>query len=239
MATDFHLFSPQHAVIVAAIPLAGLILAGVCRRGERAARRLRFAAAAFLAVNEIVWWVYRYATEGVRFPEGLPLQLCDVTVWAAIAALLTLNRWCYDVAYFAGIAGGGMAVLTPDLWAPLWSYPSMYFFAAHGGTIAGVLLLTWGRVMQPAAGSLARAVIVLNGYAAGIGIFNVCFGTNYMYLCRKPTSASLLDAMGPWPVYLVVAEAVALALFWALYAPFRTRPAPVTRARAAAAGAGR
>ena len=99
-------------------------------------------------------------------------------------------------------------------------------------------MLTWGRVMQPAAGSLARAAVVLNGYAAGIGAFNAFFGANYMYLCRKPASASLLDAMGPWPVYLVVAEAVALALFWAMYAPFRTRPAELARARAAAAGAG-
>lgn len=125
MANDFHLFSPQHVVVVAAIPLAGLVLAAVCRRGEMAARHLRFATAAFLAANELIWWGYRYATEGSRFPEGPPLQLCDVTVWATVAALLTLNRWCCDVAYFAGLAGSGMAVLTPDLWAPLWSDPSV------------------------------------------------------------------------------------------------------------------
>ena len=112
MANDFHLFSPQHVVVVAAIPLAGLVLAAVCRRGEMAARHLRFATAAFLAANELIWWGYRYATEGSRFPEGLPLQLCDVTVWATVA-------------YFAGLAGSGMAVLTPDLWAPLWSDPSV------------------------------------------------------------------------------------------------------------------
>ncbi len=237
MATDFRLFSPPHVLILAAIPLGGLVLAGICRRSANAACRLRFAAGALLAVNELVWWIFRYSHEGNRFPEGLPLQLCDLTVWVTIAALFTLNRWSYDVAYFAGIAGSGMAVLTPDLWSPLWSYPSAYFFLAHGGTVAAILMLTWGRVMQPEARSPVRAILVLNAYAAAVGAFNAAFGTNYVYLCRKPSSASLLDVLGPWPVYLLAGEAVALALFWAMYVPFRSRP-EVKKPKASAAAAG-
>jgi hypothetical integral membrane protein (TIGR02206 family) len=97
----------------------------------------------------------------------------------------------------------------------------MYFFAAHGGAVAAVLMLTWGGLLKPRRGSLWRAVVGLNAYAASVGVFNAIFGTNYMYLCRKPASATLLDALGPWPWYILAGEAVALALFALMYFPYR------------------
>ena len=58
------------------------------------------------------------------------------------------------------------------------------------------------------------AVTLAMAAAAGIG--NLITGGNYMYLRAKPSQASLLDQMGPWPVYIVVAAAIALVLFAAL-----------------------
>jgi hypothetical integral membrane protein (TIGR02206 family) len=104
----------------------------------------------------------------------------------------------------------------PDLWEPFPSYPSIYFFLAHGGVVIGTAMLIFARVVTIRPGSHWRGFAYLNVYVAAIGIFNAIFGTNYVYLCRKPESASLLDLFGPWPVYLLVAEVFALALFWAL-----------------------
>jgi hypothetical integral membrane protein (TIGR02206 family) len=46
-------------------------------------------------------------------------------------------------------------------------------------------------------------------------VINRALGTNYGYLNGKPGGASLLDVLGDWPWYLLVALAVAAAV-WAL-----------------------
>ncbi len=208
------LFGLTHLAILAAIPAAAAALARVPRFG-------RLALGAFLALNELGWYWYRYSQEGNRFPEGLPLQLCDVTLWVTVVALLRRSPVCFEFSWYTALLGSGMAVLTPDLWAPCRSYPTVYFFLAHGGVIAGVLMLAWSGQLRPRRGSWWRTLVWVNVWAAMVGAFNAAFQTNYMYLCRKPASASVLDAFGPWPWYLVVSELFAATAFWLLWLPFR------------------
>jgi hypothetical integral membrane protein (TIGR02206 family) len=217
------LFGTLHVSLLAAI--AGIaVLAGVaCRRGILPPRTVRIVTGAGLAINELIWWIFRYSHEGFRFPHNLPLQLCDIGVWATAIACLTLKRPLVEFAWFGGLAGAGMALLTPDLWSPWPTYPAIYFFLAHGGIVIGAFALVAGRIVRLERGAPLRALGILGGYAALAGAFNAIFGTNYMYLCRKPAGASLLDHLGPWPVYLAGGGAVALALFGLLWLPVRPR----------------
>lgn len=221
MPSDFALFGPAHLLILAAIPLTAAGLVRWSRRSPLVARRIRLGLGCFLLVNELVWYGYKLGEEGFRFPEGLPLQLCDLALWLTVIAALTLKPWSFEVSYFAGLGGSTMAVLTPDLWAPLLSYPTIYFFLAHGGVIVTILYLALAKVACPRPGCVWRVFAILNVYAAVIGLFNSIFQTNYMYLCRKPAGASLLDFLGPWPVYLAAGEAAALGVFELLWLPFR------------------
>ena len=228
MKSDLKLFGPAHLLILILIPLLAAGLAFYCRRSSRAARLIRYSLAAFLAVNELIWYGYVLRFQGIHFPNGLALDLCDVTLWVTVVAAFSLRPWLFDIVYYTAIAGTGMALLTPDLWMPLWSYPIMAFFLGHGITVVTVLTLLWGGAAKPRPGSVWRVFGILNLYAAAVGLFDTIFKTNYMYLRQKPAGASLLDFLGPWPVYLLGGEAVALALFWLLWLPVR-RPASPAR----------
>jgi hypothetical integral membrane protein (TIGR02206 family) len=221
-AVHFDLFGPAHLLILISIPLLAWRLGRSARLSPRAARWVRYALAASIALTDCIWYTYVLRTEGLRvFPGSLPLELCDVAQWVTVAAALSLNPITVEIAYYAGIAGSGMALLTPDLWLPLASYGSISFFLSHGLTVATVLTLIWGKLAAPRPGSWWKMLACLNAYAAALGVFDAIFKTNYMYLREKPASVSLLNYLGPWPVYLAGAEALAALLFWLLGLPFR------------------
>jgi hypothetical integral membrane protein (TIGR02206 family) len=219
------LFGPLHLALLAAIAMVAVLLVWRCRKVPAARRAVRLILGWGLVINELIWWRFRYSHEGIHL-WNLPLQLCDITLWASALACLTAIPAIVELAYFAGLAGAGMALLTPDLWSPWPAYPAVYFFVAHGGIVAAVAVLVFGRICPLGRGAVWRAYGLLLGYAVLLGVFNRICGTNYMYLCRKPKNASLLDALGPWPWYLVPAAVTALALFWLLWLPARPGSKP-------------
>jgi hypothetical integral membrane protein (TIGR02206 family) len=219
------LFGTTHILLLIAVVLAAASLAWLCRTTRVSARAVRLTLGWGLVLNELIWWWFRYSHEGFRFPVNLPLQLCDITLWSTAIACLTVAPVLVEFAWFAGLAGAGLALLMPDLWSPWPSYPAVYFFVAHGGIVAGAFALVAGRIAPLRPGAMWRAFALLFGYAIFAGSFNAAFGTNYMYLCRKPAGASLLDEMGPWPSYVIAGAVLSLALFWLLSLPVRVSAA--------------
>ena len=225
------LFGAVHLALLAVIAAIAVALVKVCRDSPARRRTVRLVLGWGLIANELIWWRFRYAHEGVHL-ANLPLQLCDVTLWAAAIACLTLFPPLVELAYFAGLAGAGMALLTPDLWSPWPTYPAIYFFLAHGGIVIVCAVLVFGRIAPLRKGAMWRAYRLLVLYALFLGLWNKVFGTNYMYLCLKPKNASLLNDLGPWPWYLFLGAATALFLFWLLSLPAKPES---TRAHSPAA----
>jgi hypothetical integral membrane protein (TIGR02206 family) len=228
-------FSPAHAAVVAAVPALAWALAVLVRRRPAALGPVRRALAAAIAATTLGWYGYTVRAGWFDPPHGLPLDLCDVVLWVTVAALVAPRPWRLELAYYLGLGGSGMALLTPDVAPDLPALAALQFWVGHGLVVAAVLFLAWAGALRPRPGAWWRAFLAVNAYALAVGAFDLAFGTNYMYLREKPAAGSLLDLLGPWPWYLLAGDAVALALLRVLDLPFRRGPA----ARAAEPRAGR
>jgi hypothetical integral membrane protein (TIGR02206 family) len=214
---------PAHLAILAAVPAGAWALATSVRGRPRAARRVRAVLAAAIGLNELAWYAYAVRHGWLDPPAGLPLDLCDVAVWLTVVALaLPAPRpFLLEVVYYVGIAGSGMALLTPDVAGGTAAFPAVEFFVVHGAVVGSALFLVWSGALRPRPGSWWRVFLAVNGWAVAVGLVDLRFGTNYMYLREKPAGGTLLDLLGPWPWYLLGGEAVAALLLWLLQLPFR------------------
>jgi len=213
-------FGPAHLAILAAVPAGARVLASAARRRPGLLRPIRLVLAATIALDAAAWFGFTVSRGELRFPHGLPLDLCDVVLWIAVVALASPRGWALDAVYYLGLAGSGMALLTPDVGGDVPWYEAVQFFVAHGTLVGSVLLLVWAGALRPRPGSWWRVFVALLAYAAAVALFDLRFGTNYMYLREKPASGSLLDLLGPWPWYVLAGAGVALLLLWLLYLPF-------------------
>ena len=173
-----------------------------------------------LGAASISLYTYFAAGGAQMFPNHVPLELCDASLWLVVAALITLKPVIFDIAYYWAVAGATQSLFTPNLVNPT-PFLSVQFFVDHGAIVCAVLYLIWSGQARPRPGSVARSLMVANVYAAMVGAFDFVFKTNYMFLRSKPPTPSLLDFLGPWPWYILVVEFVALGLFLLLYLPFR------------------
>jgi hypothetical integral membrane protein (TIGR02206 family) len=168
-----------------------------------------------------------------RVADGqLPLQLCDVAAFVTVAALWTRRLLLVELTYFWGLAGTVNGLLTPDVNRHFPDYQYIQYFIAHGGIVVAALVLVVGLRLHPRPWAPARIFGLTVCLLAFDAVVDLATGDNYLYLRHTPGVHSALDLLGRWPIYIVVAAAIALAVFAILDLPFSlprraraTRPA--------------
>ena len=219
----FHFFGPSHIAALALTALFSAVLVSLVRRdpdGGRARMIERSLGALLLAALAVYTWL-ELATGDATFWNFLPLHLCDMTIFVAIYALFTRQRLASEVLYFWAFSGAVLAIVTPDLGTEVPGRDYFFYFGLHAWVIAAAATLTLGARLRPRRGAPVRVWLMTNAYAGVVAVVDIAFGQNYMYLAAPPERRSLLDWFGPWPVYILVCEAVTLALFAILYVPVR------------------
>ena len=211
----FVMFSLAHlaALAAAVVLIAALLLGRRLLRKERANRAAKFMLATLLIGCEVSLHVW-YARTDNWGVHSLPFQLCSITVWLSAAVMLlgSRGRKLHDIVFFLGLLGAMQAMLTPNLDYTFPHFRYYHFFIAHIGIIAvGVFIVAVERY-RPTLRSAGKALLWLHVLAIPGAIANWITGSNFMFLARKPDTASLLDLLAPWPWYLLQLEAIAALL---------------------------
>lgn len=211
-------FSGEHiAALAATAALAALLVALARRRGDAWAvplgRGLAVAILAGFVAEQLV-----SALRGEWTAEvNLPLQLTDVVTLVSVAALWRPD-WALavELVYFWALTASLQAVITPDLDHAPADVRFFTYFATHSGAVAAACLLVIGSRRTPGRNAVWRAFAITGVVAVLAAVATLLTGGNYMFLRRKPAHGSLLDAMGPWPLYIASGAALGLGLFLAL-----------------------
>jgi hypothetical integral membrane protein (TIGR02206 family) len=218
----FHLFGTGHLIALAVIVLINLSFIWLRKsKNQKLKDGVRYTILVVLVIAESSWHIWNIAIGKWTIQTHLPFHLCAVLVWSTVIMLLTKNYRIFEFAYFLGIAGASQAVLTPE--AGIYGFPHYRVFQtlfAHGAIVTGAIFMTVVEGYRPTWKSVKQVLIWLNIYALIVTGINLLIGSNYLYTLRKPATASLMDFLGPWPVYLLVLELIAVVFCLLLYLPW-------------------
>jgi len=228
MPPRFVPFSAMHgwALVAGAIGIVLILLLGKSGgRHERIARSI-------LACLCLAAFGYTQAAGStldgvdVDLDSALPLHLCDIAAIIGGFALLTGNRLLATLTYFWGLAATVQALATPAISVGFPHPAFIAFFVHHFAVVAAALYLPivsgW-RVDRPWWKAPLQVILWSNVYLALSMAVNSWLGTNFGFTARKPVNPSLLDHMGPWPVYLLWMQVLAAVLFSLLALPVLKR----------------
>lgn len=224
MTSDLPQFIPfghAHLGALACVYLSVILLPLLLSRpGQRSGRIVALLIAAFLFANEISVFLLDVVVYKLPVAASLPLQLCSVAALLTAWMLWRQSYRAYEIAWFWGIGGSTVALLTPDLSV---GYPHkvfIHFFAGHGLIMLGVVHATIAYRFRPDLRSVGKAIIVSIILMLAVGLANHLLGTNYMYLCAKPAQTTLIDYMGSWPWYLGSMLGAGSIVYLVCYLPF-------------------
>lgn len=231
-SSPFHL-EPFDAYHLAAIAfLAGLgVLAAVFRNRLRAypaleRRVLRTATIAAVGL-EIALHVCEYFSLPFHaFLRSLiPLELCAITLWMAVALTFTRREGLFEILYFWSIGAISSLVFANLEGAGPDRFRYFQYFGTHGYTVLVVVhfaIVHGYRIRFP---SLVKAVGILFPITVAVRLLDLAFSgppwsLNYMYLLRPPEVETPLEAFGSGWGYYMAFVALAIALMLLAWVPW-------------------
>lgn len=172
----------------------------------------------FMCVCWRMW--YQSSTNNFDPKLDLPFFLCRFMALILPFVFYTRNRFLLGILYFWVTAGTINAIITPDLLEGVghreynlyWIYHLMLIVTIIYGVFVYKFKINWSDYKNAVAATILFSVFS--------GIINFVLKANYNYLSAKPEVASLLDYLGPWPLYIIAVYGLMFFLFFLALLPY-------------------
>jgi len=153
---------------------------------------------------------------------GLPLHLCDFSSASIIIYFFTKRREFFLFAFFAGISGAGMAILTPDV---KYSFPHIDYLRhmiGHSMILLGVAYAIVIDNQRPQLKDVHRVLGVLSVFLLLMYPINNLLGSpaNYWYVAEKPPGFNVTDLMRDAPYHMIDIYILTVVICYLIYLPY-------------------
>ena len=217
---QLNLLSLSHIITVAVCILAIIYVPKYfINRSTNSQKNLVYVITFLLIVNQVMDF-YREGIMSGRWQDGLPLYLCDFSTMSIILYFITRHRDFFIFAFFFGIAGGGMSILTPDT---VYGFPYIGYIQSQIGHTMILLGVTYAMVInneRPFLKDVPKVFMYATILLAFTYFMNYLLGTNYWFLAEKPIGNNITAFMRPEPFHIIDLYVVALLVCYSMYLPF-------------------
>ena len=221
----FNLFGLQHLIVLF---IAASIIFGVSFFFRNKDESKQFTAGVSIAVLLIVHeieQIFNTFTFNLAWQEAVPLHMCDLSAFAIAYYLWKREKIFFNCAFFWGIGGATMALLTPDV---DFAYPNavfLPFFYGHTLILLGVFFSVIALKQRPYLQDVHNVIGISLVLMVIIFFANYLLGdgANFWYLNDKPDNATIMNLFPEPPYHILVTIPVAIALFYIIYLPLWIR----------------
>ena len=222
--TPFELFGSVHLITIVVIIAVTVLLPKFYKNKSEQQKSLMKKVMACIIAAHVIISPYKdlyLLTNPYDWRETVPLHMCDLSEIFLVWFFLGGPRILYLCAFFWGLAGATMAILTPDI--PYHDLDYIFFMVGHGMIVVGIMFATVSLGNRPYAKDILKVVgITLFILLPIVYLLNLLLGApaNFWYLMAKPAGASLMDGMLDPPFHLLQTAPLAIAMFYLIYLPY-------------------
>ena len=222
--TPFQLFGTVHLLTIFTVIVVSIFLPKLYKDKSENQKSLMNKIIASIIAAHVIISPYKdlYLLETpYDWRETIPLHMCDLSEIFLIWFLLGGPRILYLCAFFWGLGGASMAILTPDISHHDLDY--IFFMIGHGMIIVGIMYATVSLGNRPYAKDILKVSAITAFILLPIVyVINLILGdpANFWYLMAKPDGASLMDVFPEPPLHLLVITPLAIAVFYLIYLPY-------------------
>jgi hypothetical integral membrane protein (TIGR02206 family) len=222
--TPFELFGTVHLITIAVIIVVSVLLPRTYKdKSINQKSTMNKVIAGVIALHVIIspYKDLYLLANPYDWRETLPLHMCDLSEIFLIWFLLGGPKILYLCAFFWGLGGASMAILTPDI-----SYHDLdyiFFMIGHGMIVVGIMYATVALGNRPYVNDILKVSAITAFILLPIVyIINILLGepANFWYLIAKPGGVSLMDMFPDPPYHLLYTTPIAIAVFYLIYLPY-------------------
>lgn len=219
---DFRLSSPSHIIFTIICMTIIFVLPRFFVNKSSSSKNILIIAIVVLILTNQTMDFFREGYSINNWKLGLPLHLCDFSSASIILYFYTKRREFFLFAFFAGISGAGMAILTPDV---KYSFPHIDYLRhmiGHSMILLGVAYAIIIDNHRPQLKDVHRVLAVLSVFLLLMYPINNFLGSpaNYWYVVEKPPGFNVTDLMSDAPYHMIDIYMLTVMVCYLIYLPY-------------------